>query len=60
MGHYNGILSAMQPGIWYKAAEFTELLGVKESRIKDLLAALIEQGKIESCGKTKGKRYKKL
>lgn len=50
----------MQPGIWYKAAEFTELLGVKESRIKDLLAALIEQGKIESCGKTKGKRYKKL
>ena len=56
----NAILGAMQPDVWYKAADFRNFVQVKESRVKELLAELIELGKVESIGSTKGKRYKKV
>ena len=61
--NYNAILGAMQPGVWYKAADFRDFLQVKDSRVKELLTKLVELGKIESTGSTgstKGKKYKKV
>ena len=58
--NYNAILDAMQPDAWYKATDFKDYVQVKESRVKELLAELIELGKVESIGSTKGKRYKKV
>ena len=52
---YEAILNAMQPDVWYKAAEFESIVGVKESRVKVLLKDMTEQGLIESAGSTKGK-----
>ena len=57
--NYNAILGAMQPDVWYKAADFKDYVQVKESRVKELLAELVELEKVESTGSTKGKRYKK-
>lgn len=54
------ILEVMKPDIWYKAAEFEKVVDVKESRIKELLSDLYEQGKIETTGITKGKMYRKV
>lgn len=53
------ILDSMEQNVWYKASEFEEVVSVKESRIKELLKDLTEQGKIESIGNTKGKMYRK-
>lgn len=53
------ILDSMQHGVWYKASDFEKVVSVKESRIKELLKDLTEQGKIESTGSTKGKMYRK-
>lgn len=50
----------MKPDAWYKASEFESIVDVKESRIKELLKDMIEQGWIESRGNTKGKQYRKL
>lgn len=58
--NYNAILGAMQPDVWYKAADFKDVVQVKESRIKELLAELVELGKVESTGSTKGRKYKKV
>ena len=57
---YDTILNAMQPEQWYKASEFESIVGVKESRVKVLLKAMMKQGLIESTGRTKGKKYKKV
>ena len=57
---YTRILNAMQPDIWYKASEFENVADVKESRIKELLKDMVEQGLIEGSGSTKGKQYRKL
>ena len=57
---YDTILNAMQPEQWYKASEFESIVGVKGSRVKVLLKAMMEQGLIESTGRTKGKKYKKV
>ena len=57
---YDTILAAMKPEIWYKSSDFENILSVKESRIKVLLNELVELGKLESTGNTKGKKYKKL
>lgn len=53
------ILNAMQRDVWYKTSDFKDIVSVKESRIKELLKDLLEQGKIEATGSTKGKMYKK-
>ena len=49
----------MKPDIWYRANELAEVLGVKETRTKELLRALVSDKKLEDNGATKGKRYKK-
>lgn len=41
------------------ANELAEVLGVKETRTKELLRALVSDKKLEDNGATKGKRYKK-
>lgn len=50
----------MQHDKWYKASEFETVAGVKGSRIKVLLKAMLEKGLIESTGSTKRKMYKKI
>lgn len=57
---YDMILSAMEPGVWYQANEFINLLGLKESRTKILLRELVAARYLEDDGATKGKKYKKL
>lgn len=57
---YETILSVMEPDIWYRSNEFTDILGVKESRTKELLRELVSAGLLEDDGATKGKKYKKL
>ena len=53
-------LGAVQPDVWYKASEFVGVVELKETRIKELLSDLFEQGKIETIGNTKGKLYRKV
>lgn len=57
---YEMILSAMKPGVWYQANEFMEVLGLKESRTRELFRELVAMGALEDNGATKGKKYKKL
>ncbi len=52
------ILSAMNPDTWYKAADFADLVPVKERRLKEILHELVNQGDIEIKGATKGRRYR--
>ena len=49
----------MQPDVWYKAIDLMNVLGLKETRTKELLRALISDQKLIDDGATKGKRYKK-
>ena len=57
---YDALLTFMKPGTWYKASEFEPVLGVKETRVKELLRRLIADGKIVDNGVTKGKIYKRV
>lgn len=56
---YDTILAFMKPDIWYKASEFVDILGVKETRTKKLLRELVNENKIVDNGVTKGKCYMK-
>lgn len=56
---YETILTAMEPGEWYQVSEFSDILGVKESRTKELLRELVVAGLLEDDGATKGKKYRK-
>ena len=56
---YEKILTFMQPNVWYKASDLMNVLGVKETRTKELLRALVTDEKLVDDGETKGKRYKK-
>lgn len=49
----------MQVDVWYKLSEFEDIVPVKKTQIKELLKGLIREGKIESAGNTKAKKYKK-
>ena len=57
--NYQMLLDYMKPNIWYKASELLEVVSVKESRLKILLAELVKQGELVSKGNTKGKMYMK-
>ena len=57
--HYDMILSFMEDDIWYKASELVDVLGVRETRTKVLLRALVEGGALVDNGAIKGRRYKK-
>ena len=54
------ILEYMQFDRWYKASDISQLLGVKETRTKELLKGLVAVGKLMDDGATKGKQYKKI
>lgn len=56
---YDIILKFMNDGNWYKAVDLVEELGVKETRTKELLRALVKVDLLEDDGSTKGKKYRK-
>ena len=41
----------------YRLIEFCELLSLKETRVKVLMKALIESGKVETLGANRNRRY---
>ena len=43
----------------YGISEIAEFLGIKETRTRELVRALIQLKKIEATGKNKGRRYRK-
>lgn len=42
----------------YRLQDFCDLLGLKETRTKEILKPLISDGKIFAIGKNKDRRYK--
>ena len=52
------ILKYMEEGKEYRLQEFCELLGLKETRTKEILKPLISDEKISVIGKNKDQRYK--
>ena len=56
---YNTILTFMKDDVWYKAGDLVKVLDVKETRTKELLRNLVEEGMLIDNGVTKGKKYKK-
>lgn len=57
---YNIILENMKENEWYKSRDFCDILGVKETRVKELFRGLSKDGKIIDNDKTKGRMYKKI
>ena len=53
-------LEYMEEGKWYNAGEFVEVLGVKETRTKEVLRLMLQIGMLETDKATKGKRYRKV
>ena len=53
------ILEYMDDGRWYKANELTEILGLKDTRTKELLRKMVAMDLLEDNGTTKGKTYRK-
>lgn len=51
------ILASMKPGRWYRSSDFMSVIGVKETRTKQLLRLLAESGEVFVDGKNKWKRY---
>ena len=56
---YETILNFMKSDVWYKANELMDVLGVKETRTKELLRHLVEEGYLVDNAVTKGRKYKK-
>ena len=56
---YNMILTFMKDDVWYKASDLVDVLGVKETRTKELLRNLVEEGMLVDNGVIKGRKYKK-
>lgn len=52
------ILNHMEAGKEYRLQDFCDLLGVKDTRTKEILKPLISEGKIILIGKNKDRRYK--
>ena len=52
------ILNHMEAGKEYRLQDFCDLLGVKDTRTKEILKPLISEGKIIVLGKNKDRRYK--
>lgn len=56
---YEKILGYMESEKDYQLDDFCRLLGLKESRTKDILKRLSGMGKIELLGSNKDRRYRK-
>ncbi|MDE7332788.1 MAG: hypothetical protein K2O16_11265 [Lachnospiraceae bacterium] len=52
------ILNYMADGEWHKTSEVAAILGLKDTRTKELLKELVALEKLDDNGKTKGKLYK--
>ena len=52
------ILNHMEASKEYRLQDFCDLLGVKDTRTKEILKPLISEGKIIVLGKNKDRRYK--
>ena len=52
------ILNHMEENKEYRLQDFCDLLGLKETRTKEILKPLISEGKISVIGKNKDRRYK--
>ena len=57
---YEIILSFMKDDMWYNASEISEILGVKETRTKELLRNLCAHGILVDNDKIRGRKYKKI
>ncbi|RGC25701.1 AAA family ATPase [Absiella sp. AM54-8XD] len=57
--YQQAILDYMETGLEYRLIEFCELLSLKETRVKVLMKALIESGKVETLGANRNRRYKR-
>ena len=55
---YKMIINYMEKGREYGIQDFCNLLQLKESRTKDILKGLVENGKIETAGARKDRRYR--
>ncbi|MCM1246244.1 MAG: putative DNA binding domain-containing protein [Roseburia sp.] len=55
---YITILGYMGDEKWHKTSEIAEILGLKETRTKELLKELVMLEQLEDNGKTKGKMYR--
>ena len=53
----DAILANMEPGKWYRSYDLMGILGIKETRTKELLHLLVDSGDLIDDGATKGKRY---
>lgn len=53
------ILEYMDGERWYKANELTKILGLKDTRTKELLRKMVIMNLLEDNGATKGKTYRK-
>lgn len=58
MEQYSLILNFMSDGEWHKTSEIMVILGLKDTRIKELLKELVSLDKLVDNGKTKGKQYR--
>ena len=58
--HYAAILAFMNTDVWYKASNLADILGIKETRTKELLRSLVENGLLVDNGVIKGCKYKKV
>lgn len=57
---YNIVLEHMKENEWYKSSDFCDILGVKETRVKELFRGLSKDGKVVDNEKIKGRMYKKI
>lgn len=53
------IMESMEVGIEYRADEISEIVGLKASRMRQLLNMLVEEDKVEVSGKNRNRRYRK-
>lgn len=55
---YISIITHMNDKEWHKTSEMADILGLKETRTKELLKELAVMEILEDSGKTKGKMYR--
>ena len=60
LSQYNKLLAFMEADMWYRASDLVDVLGVRETRTKELLRNLVEEGVLVDDAVTKGKKYKKV
>ena len=54
------VLAYMDSDVWYRAMDFVEILGVKDSRLRDLFKDMVAAGLVEDNGVNRWKKYKKV